>query len=297
MPLSVEHFKQAAAQYPDAEALINLPENTGIISAKAPRMGILGIFSPKSYFDELEKSRAIVSDFKTALKEKYGRVITAFAFPLVLKNMSATSSLTSCRVTTVLKKAELMDLLMQAIVDTITDEQSEPEPADSPFRNVPGEGQRIFSKQTVQLIKNAYYECFEAAFKATLQLSDIDPRMLLAMNGARGALSMMRSQEAVQSDLQRAGLGDSSLFVSRHFPVKAMLAAMENNIEVNETILARFKTPVPAQASYTRAPQRSPSMAAASIATSSETSTPISEATPVSPVQSAVRIDDPEWNI
>ena len=288
MPLSVENFKQAATQHPDAEALINLPENTGIISAKAPRMGLLGIFGVVSYFDELEKSRAIVSDFKTALKEKYGKEITDFVFSSTLEREAAASSLKSRTVTTVLQQAELLDLLNQAIVDTITDEQSEPEPADSPFRNVPGEGQHIFSKQTVQLIKNAYYECFEAAFKAMFQRSDINPHTLP---------SMSRSQEAVKSDLQRAGLGDSSRFVSGYFPVKAMQAAMRNNAEVNNIMLAPLKPPVPARVGYTRAPQRSPSMAAASIATSSETSTPISEATPVSPVQSAVRIDDPEWNI
>ena len=286
MPLSVEHFKQAAAQYPDAEALINLPEKKGITTAKAPRMGLLSFFGAGSYFDELEKSRAIVSDFKTALTEKYGEEITDFVFPSTAEEEAAASSLKSRTVTTALKQAELLDLLTQAIVDTITDEQEKPEAADSPFRNVPGEGQRIFSKETIESIKASYYDCVEAAFKVMFrQTTDLPPQ------------SASKAQEAVKNDLQRAGLEASSPFVSEYFPVKAMRAAMRNNAEVSNIILAPLKTPVPARASYRSAPQRPSSIAAASMAISSETSAPIAEAIPVSLVQSAVRIHDPEWNI
>lgn len=288
MPLSVEHFKEAAAQYPNAEALVNLPENKGITSAKAPRMGLLSIFGAGSYFDELEKSRAIVSDFKTALKEKYGEEITDFVFPPTLEGEAATSSLKSRTVTTILKQAEVLDLLKQAIVDTITDEQAEPEPEDSPFRNVPGDAQHIFSKETIKLIKQAYYDCFEAAFKTMFQRGNIDPHTLP---------SLSRSQQAVKSDLQRAGLGTLSPFVSEYFPVKAMRAAMENNVAVNNIMLAPLKPPVLARASYKTTPQRPPSMAAASIATSPAPAAPIAEAVPLSPIQSAVRIHDSEWNI
>ena len=287
MPLSIEHFKQAAAQYPDAEALINLPDNKGIISAKAPRMGLLGIFGAGSYFDELEKSRAIVSDFKTALQEKYGEEITGFVFSSTVEGEAAASSLKSRTVTTVLKQAELLDILKQAIVDTITDEQAEPEPADSPFRNVPGEGQRIFSKETIESIKASYYDCFEAAFKVMF-------RQTIDLHSPPSA---SKAQEAVKRDLHSAGLEALSPFVSEYFPVKAMRAAMRNNAEVNNIMLAPLKPPIPARASYTSAPQQTFSMAAASITTSSEASTPTAEAIPVSPVQSAVRIDDPEWNI
>ncbi|MCX6957530.1 MAG: hypothetical protein NT164_03215 [Verrucomicrobiae bacterium] len=287
MPLSVEHFKQAAAQYPDAEALINLPENKGITSAKAPRMGLLSIFGAGSHFDELEKSRAIVSDFKTALTEKYGEEITDFVFPSTAEEEAAISSLKSRTVTTVLKQAELLDLLKQAIVDTITDEQEKPEAADSPFRNVPGEGQRIFSKETIESIKASYYDCVEAAFKVMFrQTTDL-----------HSPQSASKAQEAVKNDLQRAGLEAFSPFISEYFPVKAMRAAMRNNAEVSNIILAPLKPPVPARASYRSAPQPPSSIAAASITTSSESSNPTAEAIPVSLVQSAVRIHDPEWNI
>ena len=287
MPLSVEHFKQAAAQYPDAEALINLPEKKGITTAKAPHMGLLSFFGAGSYFDELEKSRAIVSDFKTALTEKYGEEITDFVFPSTAEEEAAASSLKSRTVTTALKQAELLDLLTQAIVDTITDEQEKPEAADSPFRNVPGEGQRIFSKETIESIKASYYDCFEAAFKT----------MFTQTTDLHSPQSASKAQEAVKNDLQRAGLEASSPFVSEYFPVKAMRAAMRNNAEVNNIMLAPLKPPVPAQASYRSAPQRPSSIAAASMATSSEASAPIAEAIPISPLPSGVRIHDSEWNI
>ena len=76
-----------------------------------------------------------------------------------------------------------------------------------------------------------------------------------------------------------------------------MRAAMRNNAEVNNIKLAPLKPPVPARAGYAIALQRPPSMAAASMATSSEASAPIAEAVPISPLPSGVRIHDSEWNI
>lgn len=288
MPLSIEHFKQAAAQYPNAEALINLPENKGITSAKAPRMGLLSIFGAGSYFEELKKSRAIVNDFKESLVAKYGKEITDFVFPSDVEGKAAASSLKSRTVAAVLQKAEMMDVLKQAIVDTITSEQEEPELADSPFQNVPGEGQRVFSKKTVQSIKKAYYAYFDAARKAISQGDNINPRALPAVS---------KAQEAVKRDLQSAGLGAWSPLVSEYFPVKAMRSAMENNVAVNNIMLAPLKPPVPARAAYAITAQQPPLMAAASITTSPEASAPIAEAIPVSLVPSGMRIHDPEWNI
>lgn len=290
MPLSIDHFQAAATQYPDAEALVALPEKKGIASAKAPRMGVLSIFGIGSYFDELEKSRAIVNDFKAALLEKYGEEVADFVFPSELEGEAATSSLKSRTVKTVLQQAEILDLLKQAIIETITDEYAEPEPEDSPLTNVPGEAQRIFPKATIEAVKKAYYDSLEAASKVMLRGSR-EFRL-------HSIPSVREAQQLVQEDLRRARLGQFSGLISEYFPVKAMRAAMEGNDEIREIIFAPVKPPVQTQAAYVRPAQpRSIPMADAMRATASNPSSPIAQAVPLTNPQHAAPIHNPEWNI
>ncbi len=289
MPLSIDHFKTAATQYPEAEALISLSEEKGITSAKAPRMGLLSIFGIGSYFDDLEKSRSIVKDFKSALIAKYGKEITGFAFPSELQAEAATSSLKSHAVAIALKKAELLDLLTQAITDSITEEVREPEPEDSPFQNIPGLGQRIFPKETIESIKKAYYDGLEEASKLIFGESNRFHFSALP--------SVQRSQRFIQADLERAGLGQFSFLVSEHFPLKAMRAAMETNSEVREIIAAPLKPPVKAQVAYADSPLQSPPMVTATITNSPHSSPPETQAVRLSQPQTAMRIQDPEWHI
>lgn len=290
MPLSIDHFKNAATQFPDAEALVVLPEKEEITSSKAPRMGLLSIFGIGSYFDELEKSRSIVKDFKAALVEKYGEEISDFVFPAQMEGAAATSSLKSHTVSRVLQQAEILDLLKQAIIETITDEHAEPEPEDSPFINVPGEAQRIFSQETIANIKKAYY--------------DVSNESLKFMFGERQEFSLsslpsvQTAQRLVKENLQTAGLADYSSFVSEYFPVKAMRAAMEADPNLRDIILAPLMPPVPTQAtSVTPSEQDSTPMAVASRTTDSNSSPATTVAVPLTPPQNAIRINDPEWNI
>ena len=289
MPLSIDHFKTAATRYPNAEALVSLPEEKGITSAKAPRMGLLSIFGIGNYFDELEKSRSIVKDFKAALIAKYGKEVTDFAFPAELETEAATSSLKSGTVAVVLKKAELLDLLTQAITDSITDEEREPEPADSPFQNMPGLGQRIFPKETIESIKEAYYDGLKEASKLVFGESGEFHFSSLP--------SVQKAQRLVKADLERAGFGQFSSLVSEYFSVKAMRAAMETNSNVREAIAAPLKPPVSAEAAYIDSPQRPAPMVAASIADSPEAPSSAAEAVRLSSPQRAVPLHDPEWNI